>query len=528
MPRRRSATPTEGELEILNVLWTQGPATVRQIYNTLKDRRGTGYSTTLRMVQVMTEKGLILKDDSVRPQVYAAAAPQEQTQLALVDHLIQSGFGGSAMSLVLRAAAARRITPELTSPRSNAWSRRRKGAAHESHGTPILAGGVPPGMDARPFVVGGGGSRRPGVGRAGDAPPPLTAGSLRDGQRRHGDDPCADRRDVPRGPGAGGECHGVRSCAAGRSPSPCAAAPPVEFTPPKIGPRAAAPIEPPAPPAAVIAAPAAARRGWTVRWQRAVEPYLPWLVAAWLAGVLALSLWRGRLGGRIPPAGCGHATGDPGHPVDGPAPDDGCSLSRPVRIVQSLVVQTPMVIGWLRPVILLPVAAVTGLAPDQLEAILAHELAHIRRLDYLVNLLQAAVEVILFYHPAVWWVGRRMRAERERCCDDVAVRLVGNPIRYVEALAAVEGVRQPAATRRGGGLGLGRKRPGGPRAPAAGPARSVAGIGGRLGRGHPAGPRPVGRFYRGGHLGPRKRRKADQRGGRRAADEHAGHVANEG
>jgi predicted transcriptional regulator len=112
MPRRRSTTPTEGELEILAVLWEHGPATVRRMYNILKDRRGTGYSTTLRMVQVMTEKGLILKDDSVRPQLYTAAAPREQTQLRLVDHLIQSGFGGSAMSLVLRAAAARRITSE--------------------------------------------------------------------------------------------------------------------------------------------------------------------------------------------------------------------------------------------------------------------------------------------------------------------------------------------------------------------------------------------------------------------------------
>jgi BlaI family transcriptional regulator, penicillinase repressor len=112
MSRRRSTTPTEGELEILNVLWQHGPTTVRRIYDLLKDRRGTGYSTTLRMVQVMTEKGLLLKDDSLRPQVYSAAVPQEQTQLQLVDHLIQSGFGGSAMDLVLRAAAAKRITAE--------------------------------------------------------------------------------------------------------------------------------------------------------------------------------------------------------------------------------------------------------------------------------------------------------------------------------------------------------------------------------------------------------------------------------
>jgi BlaI family penicillinase repressor len=112
MPRRPSSTPTEGELEILRVLWDRGPSTVRQVHNVLKDRRDTGYSTTLRMVQVMTDKGLLQKDDSVRPQVYTPAQPQEKTQLQLVDYLIQRGFAGSARSLVLRAAAARRITPQ--------------------------------------------------------------------------------------------------------------------------------------------------------------------------------------------------------------------------------------------------------------------------------------------------------------------------------------------------------------------------------------------------------------------------------
>jgi predicted transcriptional regulator len=112
MPRPASSTPTEGELDILQVLWQNGPSTVRQLHNALKDKRGTGYSTTLKMVQVMTEKGLLLKDESVRPQVFSPAESQEETQLALVDNLILKGFGGSAMELVLRAAAARRITPD--------------------------------------------------------------------------------------------------------------------------------------------------------------------------------------------------------------------------------------------------------------------------------------------------------------------------------------------------------------------------------------------------------------------------------
>ena len=81
-------------------------------------------------------------------------------------------------------------------------------------------------------------------------------------------------------------------------------------------------------------------------------------------------------------------------------------LTRPVRIAKSIMVQTPVVIGYIRPVILIPSSVLSGLPPTHLEAILAHELAHIRRHDGLINLMQAAVETILFYHPAIWWVSR--------------------------------------------------------------------------------------------------------------------------
>jgi len=109
MPRPRATLPTEVELAILRVLWAKGPSTVRDIHNALKDERGTGYSTTLKMVQVMTEKELVLKDDSQRPQVYRPARREDQTQLQLVDDLIQRGFGGSAMKLVLSAVSAKRV-----------------------------------------------------------------------------------------------------------------------------------------------------------------------------------------------------------------------------------------------------------------------------------------------------------------------------------------------------------------------------------------------------------------------------------
>ena len=98
----------------------------------------------------------------------------------------------------------------------------------------------------------------------------------------------------------------------------------------------------------------------------------------------------------------------------------------------------------MKPVVLLPASALAGLTPQQLEAILAHELAHIRRHDYLVNLLQTLVETLLFYHPAVWWLSRRIRIERENCCDDLAVSLCGDPCTYARALADLEALRGPA------------------------------------------------------------------------------------
>ena len=102
---------------------------------------------------------------------------------------------------------------------------------------------------------------------------------------------------------------------------------------------------------------------------------------------------------------------------------------------RSGVVDAPGVIGSIRPLILLPVAVLTNLAPAQIEMILAHELAHIRRRDYAVNLFQTVAEAILFYHPCVWWVSARIREEREHCCDDVAVEVWGEPTAYAAALA---------------------------------------------------------------------------------------------
>jgi GWxTD domain-containing protein len=130
-------------------------------------------------------------------------------------------------------------------------------------------------------------------------------------------------------------------------------------------------------------------------------------------------------------------------------------VTRPVVLLESCLAESPVMMGFLRPVILVPAGLLAGLAPDQLEAILLHELAHIRRHDYAVNVMQSLVEGLLFYHPAVWWISGIVRAERENCCDDAVVAVRGDARGYAAALAALESLRsagQPALAAKGGNL----------------------------------------------------------------------------
>ena len=125
--------------------------------------------------------------------------------------------------------------------------------------------------------------------------------------------------------------------------------------------------------------------------------------------------------------------------------------SRPVRLIVSSLVDVPMTVGWIRPCVIIPTSVVTGFPTHAVEALLAHELAHVRRYDYLVNLLQHVVEALFFYHPATWWLSRKIRDEREFCCDDQAIRLINNRAEYVKALAGLAEARvhtglAPAAT----------------------------------------------------------------------------------
>jgi len=113
-------------------------------------------------------------------------------------------------------------------------------------------------------------------------------------------------------------------------------------------------------------------------------------------------------------------------------------LSKPISLLKSGLAETPMVVGWFAPVVLVPASAFTLLSPAQLRMILAHELAHIRRYDHWVNQFQGIVEIILFFHPAIWWISRQVRIEREYCCDDASLRGTSDPKALAEALTQLE------------------------------------------------------------------------------------------
>ncbi len=173
-----------------------------------------------------------------------------------------------------------------------------------------------------------------------------------------------------------------------------------------------------------------------------ITPYLPLLTLLWGVGVAALSLrmlfgWVGvyRLG-RVKtqevPASIQVRVNELSAKL---------GIVRAVEALASTLAEVPMTFGVARRVILLPVSALAGLSPAMLEAVIAHELAHIRRHDYLVNLVQAVLETLFFYHPAVWWISRQIRSERENACDDMAVNLLGNRMTYARALASMEELR---------------------------------------------------------------------------------------
>lgn len=190
--------------------------------------------------------------------------------------------------------------------------------------------------------------------------------------------------------------------------------------------------------------------------EASIQPRLPQLVGFWLLGcaVMAIRLsggWFLILGWSrqgMPPPGI--------WTTQIAALSKRMNLRRPVRLRVSDRVDSPLTLGFWRPVVLVPASLFTGMAPELLEALLLHELAHIRRHDYLANLLQVVSELILFYHPAVWWISRRIRIERELLADELAAKVLGEPRRLALALDALDDLQPlfqtPAIPARGGQL----------------------------------------------------------------------------
>jgi D-alanyl-D-alanine endopeptidase (penicillin-binding protein 7) len=171
-----------------------------------------------------------------------------------------------------------------------------------------------------------------------------------------------------------------------------------------------------------------------------LQTKLAWIVMAWAACTAALALRMG-LGlwwiGRLANTQAGSAQWQAR--LSAMALQFGVTRAVRLRVVDHLA--SPITAGWWRPVVLVPASLMTGMPPDLLEALLAHEMGHVKRFDYLVNLGQNVVETLLFYHPAVWWISGRIRAEREQIADDMAANHLGEPRRLALALSELERIQ---------------------------------------------------------------------------------------
>lgn len=184
---------------------------------------------------------------------------------------------------------------------------------------------------------------------------------------------------------------------------------------------------------------------WAFQLRALLGPGIPWLFLAWILGFTLRLVHLGQ-GMAWLYGPCLHDVQPP--PAEWLARFEGlrrrCQVAFPVRLGLSSRVDSLVVLGWLKPVVLVPASALLALPPEALEALLIHELAHVRRRDFLANLVQSLAEALLFYHPAVWWLSRRIRQEREHCCDDAAVQACGDPILYASALLRLEELRSPS------------------------------------------------------------------------------------
>jgi len=175
------------------------------------------------------------------------------------------------------------------------------------------------------------------------------------------------------------------------------------------------------------------------KWETLVNPWIGWIVMAWLLGLLAgairFSVGLGQVRSLVREA---RSLDDVYWLECIRKLSRQLGIDHKVRVVCSVATNVPLVIGLLKPTILLPISLLSQLSTEQIECIVAHELAHIRRCDYLANICQVIIESVLFYHPAVWWIGAEIRREREYCCDDLVLSTHTDAVLYAKALATLE------------------------------------------------------------------------------------------
>lgn len=189
----------------------------------------------------------------------------------------------------------------------------------------------------------------------------------------------------------------------------------------------------------VAVGPALIGRGAIAGWESALRAQLGWVVVLWCcgAGVMCLRLAIG-LKWVAERTAAGRYQTNPYWQRRLSLLARRFDIGRPVRFGVAQLLDSPITAGCWRPIVLVPASLVSGMPPDLLEALLAHELAHIQRHDYLVNLIQSAIEIVLFYHPSVWALSRRIRVEREQIADDIAVKTLGQPQRLARALSELD------------------------------------------------------------------------------------------
>ena len=451
MARPASAQPTDGELEILKVLWEHGPSGLKQVCDGLRRARPVATTTVATMLKLMQEKGLVARGagEDARGSVYSARISREAASTGLIRRLVDVIFDGSARRLM-----AHMLENENLSERDHAEIRRLldeddaegQGTTPTEERGPFMSWNTETvwlavGWTMLHFFWVGGliGSvtaivlwvlRRASAG-----------GTIRRGAGKPG----------AIGRGARGDLFGERDSLAGAS---WLMRQPVDQNVPAIAPRFVRRVEEASAarggmetvrPSGGGRDQSPDRRG--MRQRRTWRAYrqtlerlaarLPWL---WLVGSPITFVWLA-----LGLAGAERLRRHGAVVSDGELPRLCRKLAAELGIARDVAVAVcdrlaaPVLVGVVRPMILLPAAALGGWGPDQLEMVLLHELAHVRRWDNLVNLLQRLVESALFFHPAVWIVSGWVRREREHCCDGVVVARTGRARAYAETLLALAG-----------------------------------------------------------------------------------------